>query len=102
MGRKIQWYVDLKWKVKIYGRDKGKLDLKNNRTEMKGEKRGKGKVYGNISSLFLCGVIPDMIDSWAELISPVPRCRLPVIGDFQYFNVMQKIEKLKDKSYCTT
>ena len=55
--------MDLKWKVKIYGRDKGKLDLKNNRTEMKGEKRGKGKVYGNISSLFLCGVIPDMIDS---------------------------------------
>lgn len=35
--------MDLKWKVKIYGRDKGKLDLKNNRTEMKGEKEGKRK-----------------------------------------------------------
>lgn len=33
--------MDLKWKVKIYGRDKGKFDLKNNRTEMKGEKERK-------------------------------------------------------------
>ena len=35
--------MDLKWKVKIYGRDKGKLDLKNNRTEMRGEKERKRK-----------------------------------------------------------
>ena len=35
--------MDLKWKVKIYGRDKGKFDLKNNRTEMKGEKERKRK-----------------------------------------------------------
>lgn len=35
--------MDLKWKVKIYGRDKGKFDLKKNRTEMRGEKEGKRK-----------------------------------------------------------